>query len=377
MVSKRDIYAEVRDKILDQLEQGVVPWRRPWTRAEFPVNLKSESPYRGINIFLLGMAGQKADYDSPYWVTFNQAMEMCGYESNKTTGKWGWHYKWTRGNQFVAKVGEEDGKPIRGEDFYTIKSVGKNAAGEIKWVEDTDGKVWLIDEVVDPKYGVRKGEKGTSIIFWKPIESIAKDEAGRPVIENGVPVMRRAFILRCYSVFNVGQCHLPDHVLEKTIIDPMEPIDHDQIADDTVKAYLGDLGGPTMKHAGDRACYSPKQDMVTVPLMDKFHSTGGYYSTVFHELVHSTGHESRLKRFEPASFGSDPYAREELVAEMGASMMVGVCGLTHEDEIQNAAAYIHNWMQRIKDDATLLVTAAAQAQRASDHIQGIIFGEDD
>jgi antirestriction protein ArdC len=131
---------------------------------------------------------------------------------------------------------------------------------------------------------------------------------------------------------------------------------------------------PLIRFGGDRAFYQPSSDIVQVPEAREFFSGDAYYSTLFHELVHSTGHEKRLKRIEPALFGSDPYAREELVAEVGASMLGAVAGIESAGGDQNAA-YIAGWLEALSRDRKLVVQAAAQAQKAADWILGETFEE--
>jgi antirestriction protein ArdC len=133
---------------------------------------------------------------------------------------------------------------------------------------------------------------------------------------------------------------------------------------------------PEIRHGGGRACYSPAFDRVDMPMPETFRSGQDYYSVLFHELTHSTGHQSRLNRKgfsasdgEWSAFGSTPYAREELVAEMGAAFLAGQAGIV-ERTIENSAAYVQSWLQRLKDDNRLVVQAAAQAQKAADFILG-------
>jgi antirestriction protein ArdC len=106
--------------------------------------------------------------------------------------------------------------------------------------------------------------------------------------------------------------------------------------------------------------------------MNQFRSVEGYYSTLYHELIHSTGHEKRLKRIERALFGTSPYAKEELVAEMGAAMLCGLAGIDNQDQ---SAAYVDGWLSALRNDRKLVVQAAAQAQKAADLILGTTFGE--
>ena len=121
----------------------------------------------------------------------------------------------------------------------------------------------------------------------------------------------------------------------------------------------------------DKAWYSPVRDVVGMPSIGLFRTSEEYYSTFFHELTHATGHKSRVGRegFESVqAFGSDSYSKEELVAEMGAAMLCGVTGIENRT-IENSVAYLKTWIERLKSDSRLIVTAASAAQKASDFIR--------
>ncbi|MFH1743448.1 MAG: zincin-like metallopeptidase domain-containing protein, partial [bacterium] len=138
---------------------------------------------------------------------------------------------------------------------------------------------------------------------------------------------------------------------------------------------------PDIQHNGNGAFYRPRTDTVSLPGIQAFDSPQEYYSTLFHELTHSTGHESRLNRHKQEGyashrFGSSDYSREELVAEMGAAFMCGHCN-TENRTIDNSAAYIDGWRSRLGSDPRLVVTAAAQAQRAADFIFGRDYTENE
>jgi len=114
-----------------------------------------------------------------------------------------------------------------------------------------------------------------------------------------------------------------------------------------------------------------------MPYPAAFHTPEGYYSTLFHELTHSTGHEDRLARkgvTETHNFGSHSYSKEELVAEMGAAFLCGHTGI-EKLVIENSASYIDSWLRRLKKDNKLVVTAGAQAQKAADYILGEKYDE--
>ena len=220
-------------------------------------------------------------------------------------------------------------------------------------------------EYADPRWGtykaikeaggyVREGEHGTTIILWKPVTKRAKAEGDSDETYR---------LLKAYKVFNAEQANdLPPWKAEFE----NEPLERAQAIVD------GYEGGPGILYGGGEAYYSPPKDLVRCPELNQFRTVEGFYSTLYHELVHSTGHEKRLKRIEPALFGTDPYAREELVAEMGAAMLCGMAGIDNEDQ---SAAYVANWLKPIRDDRKFVVTAAAQAQKAADLILGTTFGE--
>src|SRR5215207_1840230 len=173
---------------------------------------------------------------------------------------------------------------------------------------------------------VRKGEKGTVVILWKPIEK--RDKVTDEVTD-------KFLMLKGYTVFNVEQADFPDGVPVDGTEDDLVAHDRDEIAEETIARYVVQ-GGPTFKTGGDRAFYSPHLDSVTMPTMEQFDSADSYYATAYHELVHSTGHESRIGRLDSATFGSEPYAKEELVAEIGASMLCALTG--REPKIESSAA---------------------------------------
>lgn len=275
-MTKNDVYTSVTERIIEALENGTVPWKKPWRTRGGPVNVKNGRAYRGINVFLLALAG----YDDPRWGTY-KAIASCGGQ-------------------------------------------------------------------------VRKGEKGTRVILWKPVKPKSEeDEDGEK--KGGY------LLLRDYVVFNAEQADgLPEFEFEEIDFDPNER------AQEIIDGYVVEGDGPPLHHRGDSAAYNPMTDTVRVPLQGDFDDADSYYATVFHELVHSTGHESRLKRIESVNFGDDPYAREELVAEMGAAMLNGLSGIETREE--NTAAYLANWLRSLRDDKRLVIVAAAQAQKAADWI---------
>ena len=131
---------------------------------------------------------------------------------------------------------------------------------------------------------------------------------------------------------------------------------------------------PQIQHSKTTwAYYNKDRDFVHVPESGYFVNREEYYNTLFHELIHATGHEKRLNRPElcqNSKYGSNTYSREELTAEMGAAMLSGLCGLTCEDVLNNSASYVDHWLRRLREDSRFIIHAAASAQRAANYITG-------
>lgn len=271
-------YEIITDRILAALDEGVIPWRKPWTCGGAPRNLVTGKAYRGLNVFLTIMQG----YASPYWLTFKQAQDLGGQ--------------------------------------------------------------------------VRKGEKGTPVIFWNRTMRQVEGENGN-IEEKEIPFMRY------YTVFNLAQID--------GITAPDQGEDFDEIlACEDVIANMPQA--PAIEHGRAQASYNPAKDIVSMPPRSAFKSEAGYYGTFYHEISHSTGHVSRLNRktiTEKSGFGSEAYSKEELIAELGAAFLCGHTGIEQET-IENSAAYIASWRAKLSEDKRLITTAAGQAQRAADFILG-------
>lgn len=206
---------------------------------------------------------------------------------------------------------------------------------------------------------VRKGEKACPVVFWKQHE-VEDKETGE---KEKIPMMR------FYHVFNVAQVdglkNIPAAV--ETALNPLAaPTKPEEIA-----AFMPKR--PEIKQGMRQSFYSPKEDIVAMPDRVRFESEAGYFSTLFHELLHSTGHASRLNRptlTESEGYGSTPYCKEELIAEMGAAFLCGHAGIA-ETTLENSASYIQGWLEALRGDKKLIVQAAAQAQKAADFILGV------
>jgi antirestriction protein ArdC len=206
---------------------------------------------------------------------------------------------------------------------------------------------------------VKKGAKSHICIFWKMFE----------VEDEETEEKKKIPMLRYYRVFKIGEQTEglePKQEVEKFEHDPIEEAEKIKVDYFNPPSYSFNSGG---------AWYKPFEDHINVPPKEDFPDIHEYYSTLFHEMVHSTGHKARLNRegvVKQNRFGSKDYSKEELVAEMGASMLCGLTGISNET-IDNSASYINSWLQQLRNDKTLVVKAGQQAQKAVDHIIGKEF----
>ena len=210
---------------------------------------------------------------------------------------------------------------------------------------------------------IKKGEKASMIVFWKFMETAKRDTDGSVVHgADGKPLMESVPFLRYYNVFHIDQCEGLRPKYEITLPGTAEP---DATANEIIYDYLSREGVKLSHEEGDRAFYRPSTDEIVLPIRKQFVSTAEYYSTVFHELTHSTGHEKRLNRLNRAAFfGTEDYSKEELVAEIGAATLVNHVGLETSSSLRNNAAYIQNWLGVLKNDKRFIVSAAGRAEKA-------------
>ena len=201
---------------------------------------------------------------------------------------------------------------------------------------------------------IKPGEKSCPVVFWKPMKVQDKETKE----DKKIP------FLRLYHVFNVSQC---------TGLKNIPPADESAFIQTLPAELVANMPQrPVIKHGMNMASYSPVSDVVNMPDRARFKSEDHYHATLFHELVHATGHENRLKRasiMERNGYGSDPYAKEELIAEIGSAFLCGYAGI-EDRTIDSSAAYLEGWLKQLKEDKTLIVQAAAQAQKAADFILG-------
>jgi antirestriction protein ArdC len=282
---KLDLYQAVTDRIIEVMERGVCPWKKPWKAIGGPPRNIRGRRYRGINAFLLAAQSAFEGWTHPVFLTFKQAKELGGK--------------------------------------------------------------------------VRKGERSTLVVFWKI--TVPKEYADNP---QACPPEDRRWLLRYYRVFNVAQVDgLPSQAMPVIQDNGLAPIE----ACEEIVANMPQR--PEIRESGTGAFYFLATDQVGMPPLKAFESAERYHSTLFHELVHSTGHDSRLARADAfeGRFGSDRYAKEELVAELGAAFLCARAGIAPAT-VEDSAAYLANWLKKLREDKKLLITAASAAQRAADFI---------
>lgn len=277
----------VTNRLIEELEKGIIPWERPWHGGEGAISHSTGKPYSLLNQFILARNGE--------YITYNQ----CKAEGGK----------------------------------------------------------------------VKKGAKGMPVVFWKQIVVEDTDPA------TGEKKQKRIPMLRYYTVFHIDDC---EGISAKYATDaaPRIHANPDAEAEAIVTDYANrERMTINRTEASNRAFYSPTFDYVTVPTIEQFDATAEYYSTLFHEITHSTGHSSRLARFEGnaknAAFGSTEYSKEELVAEIGAASLVNHCGLETRSSFRNSAAYIQSWLEALRNDPTMIVAAAGKAEKAINYILNI------
>lgn len=284
-MSKTDIYQQITDRIVSKLEQGVIPWKKPFTtlNKSYPKNFVSKKVYNGANFFLTLLEGR----NTPYWLTYNQAKQLGG--------------------------------------------------------------------------NVKKGESGIPIVYFQFIEKT--NDKGELY---SYPIVKHS------TVFNLEQV--------EGIVNPFEAEMENLIVKSTFNKIeecerlieMFNVKVPPVKHSlMENAYYSPMQDFICMPLKERFKEEQFYYSTLFHEIAHSTGHESRLARqgiVKPNKKGSPEYAREELVAELSASFICAEAGIVKETE-ENTTAYIQSWLNALKNDNKIVYDAMRDSFKVLEHLQ--------
>lgn len=284
------VYEIVTEKILEAIENNIVPWQASWKVHGKDRNPVSGTEYRGINTLLLALSRMTNKFSTHYWYTFKQVTSLKG--------------KVKKGSKSTLIT------------FYNIKEKKQD-----RWT-DKENKIY---------------------------ETTGK-----------VP---KTFFLRYYRVFNFDQTEnikAPESDEEKKEVDSIE------CCENVIQGYEN---GPEIRHGHFNPSYHKKDDVVSMPETNRFDNSEEYYSVMFHELGHSTGHESRLNRACLNEVEIDNYGKEELVAEMTSAFLCGHCRI-EQPVIKNQAAYLKGWASKIKEDKYMVVHAAGAAQKAADLILG-------
>ncbi len=282
-----DIYQAVTDRIIAELEQGIIPWEKPWLQVHSgAVKHRNGEPYSLLNQFLLGETGE--------YMSFLECKKAGGH--------------------------------------------------------------------------IRKGAKSRLVVFWKWLQCQKKGADGKPLCwDDGSAIIEMIPYLKYSNVFHIRDCEGVEPKWERDDV-KLNDIPADEKAEAILADYLGRSGVSFRNERQDKAFYRPSDDEIVVPLRDQFNTAADYYSTVFHESTHSTGHPTRLNRLDMKGsalrFGSQDYSKEELVAEIGASAILHEIGMETTATFRNSAAYIQSWLGRLRDDKKLIVSAAGKADKA-------------
>ena len=269
-----NIYQIITDRIIAQLEKGIIPWSKPWIGVrDYAYSRSTGKPYSLLNQILLDKPGE--------YLTFKQCSEAGGR--------------------------------------------------------------------------IRKGEKSSIVVFWRIYDKKTTAEDGTVKVEH-IP------LLKYINVFHVDQCEGIEPKYKQAVLNDFDPITE---AEQIAQQYSERTGVKIINTCQNQAFYRPSEDAIYTPLKEQFRSPAHYYATLFHEMGHSTGHESRLNRISKgAAFGSEEYSKEELVAEMTSAVLMNRLNMETEATIDNTAAYIKSWLDVLKKDNRMIVSAASRAEKA-------------
>ena len=286
---RKDVYSEITNTIIAELEKGVMPWVPAWdTPMPCRPMRATEEPYRGINVLLLWIAAANAGFQSPYWFTYRQVVKVGGF--------------------------------------------------------------------------VRKGEKSTPIVY---VGSMAKTEQD----ENGEKQEREIAFLRQYSVFNLQQAEGMPESYHWPMNGQLWPVSESE-ATEMMDEFFRNTGA-SIVHGLDNPHYSILSDQVHMPPRTAFKSVNDYYATLAHEVTHWTGHPTRSPRNFRAIIGSPAnYAREELIAELGAAFLCADLELSMQPR-EDHAEYIAIWLKILRNDKRAIFQASSMAQKAVDFLHGL------
>ncbi len=309
MGKKQDVYQVITDRVIDGLKEKGLSWFKPWVDKN------------GNMIYPINHTSGRA-YNGINVLMLTFIADMNGYEYNE-------------------------------------------------WI--TFGQAVKLDNTV------KKGEKSTQVVNWlinyfdKETKKWYKPNQIKDLSPEIVDRLYKSFRPQTFNVFNIAQ-------LEKAVkprVETKKPETTEERTFNPIKKAETVYGGynkkPSLRHGGDRAYYQPSTHHVQMPEGKNFFSDDDYYKTLFHELVHSTGHKELLKRktlVDYNGFGSETYSQEELVAEIGSNFLVAITGIAPQDSEKNTQAYINGWVKHLTDHPKEILYASSQAQKAVEFILG-------
>ena len=329
---KPDLHEVITNRFIEALEKGTNPWTKPWTNADsndqFPVNISSGKMYQGINTLMLWMESNMKGYQSSKWGTFKQ-----------------WHTFLKMDAKEKDHLKGEKGTPVVYWGVLYFDMQGK------KLIPNKPYSISQLDAMVKQKRAKKVMYEKYSFAFnLDQISDKYKDRL--PVAIQPKPAVKDEDLWHLnegddYTHAELNKCR------------------------DTVSAWIGDQS-IRFYQGGNRACYNPSFDAITMPTKEQFDFASEYYHTFFHEIAHSTGHESRIDRFENggSKFGDDKYALEELVAELTAAFLSNSHGIYNQTAI-NSEAYFKGWAEKLKADKKMIFKASKQAQKAFELITNV------
>lgn len=262
-----------------------------------------------------------------------------------------WAQPWQAGHAAgaISRPLRAEGKPYQGINTLILWIAAMD--------KGYDAPIWMTyKQAQELGAQVRKGEKGTQVVYSSKFTAHEKNEAGEE-IEKDVP------FLKTYTVFNVEQIEgLPGHFYAK-----VQPLSNHIERIEQAEQFFKNTNAE-IRHGGNQAFYSPTHDFVQMPKIETFKDAESYYGVLGHEMTHWTRHTSRLNRdFGRKRWGDEGYAMEELVAELGAAFLCADLGLTLEPKLEHAA-YIDSWLKVLKQDKKAIFHAASHAERAANHL---------
>jgi antirestriction protein ArdC len=342
----RDFRQEITDKMVAALEEGKIPWEKPWRQAARPTNGLSGHCYQGINRFMTMLVAAERGYADPRWLTFKQ-------------------------------VGEAGGHVRKGEHGVPIEVWKPRPFWERKDVKITlDGvRTKVVAEGPD---GVEVSGLTRSGVV--PPSSFRVEHAGKPLSWRAAHEVFDTATARVFTVFNVEQCEGLDPEKLKPLPEQGPPIDAHTRGEFLMAAMRAD--GILFQTGDDRACYMSGTDVIQLPARDRFISQERYYATALHEIGHATGAAHRLAREGITGehrFGSEGYAREELRAELASAFLSAETGIAGRDGISRPGtvesaienqhkAYLQSWAKVLKADKNEFFRAAKEAGAAADYV---------